>query len=430
MNAQKMTHYRWTICALLFFALTINFIDRQILALIKPILDAELGWSNKEFGMVNSAFQGAYGIGLIWFGWFIDRYGTRIGYALSMATWSVTAMAHALIGSVHSFMYVRIALGLSEGGNLPSVIKAAALWFPKRERAFATSIFNAGTHIGAIVAPLIVPFVALTWGWRAAFIGAGIAGFIWLLFWFPLYNVPEKIKRLNAAERAYINSDVEDKSSTEKSSISWLSLLKYPQTWSFVVAKFTTDPIWWFFMIWLPDYFNKTRGLNINQSWAHLISIYSIITVLSISGGWVTGYLNQRGWSVTRARKSGMFVFAILVLPIFAVTHVGDWSAVLLIALAGAAHQAWSANLFTTVSDMFPKYAVASVVGIGGLAGAIGGMIFPVFCGVVLDKFTAANNITAGYTQLFSICAFTYLITFAAHHFLAPRFEQLKLNSA
>ncbi len=428
MNSGKMTNYRWTICALLFFATTINYIDRQILSLIKPILDVELGWTNEEFGLVNSAFQGAYGIGLIAFGWFIDRFGTKIGYAVSIAAWSVAAIGHAFAGSVRGFLFARVALGLGEGGNFPSAIKATALWFPKRERAFATSIFNAGTNVGAIVAPATVPFIAAAWGWQAAFVAAGIAGFIWLFFWFPLYNVPEKIRRLNEVEREHINSDVEDKGSEGGRKYSWFKLLSYRQTWSFIVAKFATDPIWWFFLIWLPDYFNKTRGLQIKQSWVHLVTIYFIITVLSIIGGWVTGYLNKGGWSITRARKTGMFCFAILVLPIFAVTHVGDWAAVFLIALAGAAHQAWSANLFTTVSDMFPKNAIASVVGIGGLAGATGGMIFPWYCGRMLDKFTAAGNITAGYAILFSICAFAYLITFAIHHLLAPKFEQVTLK--
>ncbi|HEX5057481.1 MAG TPA: MFS transporter [Gammaproteobacteria bacterium] len=428
MTSQKMTNYRWTVCALLFFATTINYVDRQILSLIKPILDIELGWSNEEFGLVNSAFQGAYGIGLIGFGWFIDRFGTKIGYAASIAAWSLAATAHALVGSVTGFVCARIALGFGEGGNFPSAIKATALWFPKKERAFATSIFNAGTNVGAIVAPAVVPFIAYKWGWQAAFVAAGIAGFIWLFFWIPFYNVPEKIKYTGDAERAHINSDVEDRNGGERSRISWLSLLEYRQTWSFIVAKFMTDPVWWFFLIWLPDYFNKTRGLNIKQSWVHLVTIYSIITVLSIIGGWITGHLNQRGWTITRARKTGMFCFAVLVLPIFAVTQVGDWTAVLLIALAGAAHQAWSANLFTTVSDMFPRHAVASVVGIGGLAGATGGMFFPVYCGRMLDRFTAAGNVTAGYAVLFSICAFAYLITFAIHHLLAPRFEQVKLK--
>jgi ACS family hexuronate transporter-like MFS transporter len=425
---QKMTNYRWTICALLFFATTINYIDRQILSLIKPILDVELGWTNEEFGIVNSAFQGAYGVGLLLFGWFVDKFGTKIGYAVSIAAWSVAAIAHALVGSVRGFTIARMALGLGEGGNFPSAIKSTAIWFPKKERAFATSIFNSGTNAGAIIAPAIVPLIALSLGWQWAFIFAGIAGFIWLLFWFPLYNVPEKIKKLNEAEREHITSDVDDKASDENKKASWLRLLKHRETWSFIVAKFMTDPVWWFFLIWLPDYFKKTRGLDIKDSWVHLVTIYSIITVLSIMGGWITGYFARQGWSITRARKTGMFIFAVCVLPIFAVTSVGDWTAVLLISLAGSAHQAWSANLFTTVSDMFPKYAVASVVGLGGMAGALGGMYFPIYCGQMLDRFTAQGNVTAGYAILFSICAFAYLVTFAIHHFLAPRFEQVKLE--
>lgn len=428
LTAQKMTNYRWTICALLFFATTINYIDRQILSLIKPILDEELGWTNEEFGIVNSAFQGAYGIGLLLFGWFVDKFGTKIGYAVSIAAWSVAAIAHAFVGSVRGFTLARITLGLGEGGNFPSAIKSTALWFPKKERAFATSIFNSGTNAGAIVAPAIVPLIAFSLGWQWAFIFAGIAGFIWLLFWFPLYNVPEKIKKLNEAEREYITSDVEDKSSNEQKKASWLKLLGYRQTWSFILAKFMTDPVWWFFLIWLPDYFKKTRGLDIKDSWVHLVTIYSIITVLSIFGGWITGYFAKQGWTITRARKTGMFIFALCVLPIFAVTSVGDWSAVLLISLAGSAHQAWSANLFTTVSDMFPKYAVASVVGLGGLAGALGGMYFPIYCGQMLDRFTAQGNVTAGYAILFSICAFAYLVTFVIHHFIAPKFDQVKLD--
>jgi ACS family hexuronate transporter-like MFS transporter len=426
-DQKKMTSYRWTICSLLFFATTINYIDRQILSLIKPILDRELGWTNEEFGIVNSAFQGAYGIGMLLFGWFVDRFGTKIGYAVSIAAWSVAAVAHSLVFSVRGFMSARIALGLGEGGNFPSAIKSTALWFPKRERALATSIFNSGTNVGAIIAPAVVPWIALTWGWQAAFVAAGIAGFIWLLFWYPLYNVPEKIKRLNQEERDHINSDTED-NGTETIKVSWFKLLGHRQTWSFIVAKFMTDPIWWFFLIWLPDYFKKTRGLDIKDSWVHLVTIYTIITVLSIIGGWFTGYLNKSGWTVTRARKTGMFIFALCVLPVFAVTSVGDWTAVLLIALAGAAHQAWSANLFTTVSDMFPKFAVASVIGIGGLAGALGGMYFPIYCGKMLDQFTAKGNVTAGYAILFSICAFAYIITFVIHHLLAPKLEQVKLK--
>lgn len=420
--------YRWTICALLFFATTINYIDRQILSLLKPILDEQLKWTNEEFGLVNSAFQGAYAIGLLAFGWFIDKYGTKIGYGVSIVAWSVAALGHALVSSVGGFAVARIALGLSEGGNFPSAIKAVALWFPKKERALATSIFNSGTNVGAIIAPAVVPWIAFTWGWQGAFIAAGIAGFLWLFFWIPFYNVPEKIKHMTQSELAHIRSDADEKESTEK--IPWLRLLGYRQTWSFIVAKFLTDPIWWFFLIWLPDFFKQTRGLDIKKSWVHLVTIYFIVTVLSVIGGWVTGHLAKIGWTVTRARKTGMFIFALLVLPILAVTTVGDWSAVLLIGLAGAAHQAWSANLFTTVSDMFPKRAVASVIGIGGMAGAVGGMLFPYVTGRLLDAFKASGDVTAGYTILFAVCGFAYLVSFAIHHVLAPRFERFEMNEA
>lgn len=416
------SNYRWTICALLFLATTINYIDRQILSLIKPILDVELGWTNEQFGMVNSVFQGVYGIGLLIFGWLVDKYGAKAGYAISIVAWSLAAMGHSLVSTVSGFFMARAALGLGEGGNFPSAIKATALWFPKRERAFATSIFNSGTNVGAIVAPALVPWIAYEYGWQMAFIVAGAAGFLWLLLWIPFYNKPDNSKYLSKEEYDLIKSDSDEPAST-KPNVSWLGLLKYRQTWSFVVAKFMTDPVWWFFLIWLPDFFKKTRGLDIKQSWVHLVTIYTIVTVLSIFGGWVTGYLTSRGWSVTRARKTGMLIFALSVLPIFLVTSMGDWVAVLIIGLAGAAHQAWSANLYTTVSDMFPKYAVASVIGIGGLAGAIGGMLFPVFSGRLLDIFTAQGNVTGGYAVLFSICALAYVATFLIHHLLAPKFE-------
>jgi ACS family hexuronate transporter-like MFS transporter len=413
---------RWVVCALLFFATTINYIDRQILALIKEFLDRELGWSNEQFGLVNSAFQGAYAVGLLGFGWFVDKYGTKIGYAVSITLWSIAAMAHALVGSVGGFFTARVGLGISEGGNFPSAIKAVALWFPKRERAFATAIFNAGTNVGAIIAPATIPIIAFSLGWRWAFIFAGIAGFLWLLFWFPLYDIPEKRKRVSVEELELIRSDKDEQAPGGKP-MGWIRSMRHRQTWSFIVAKFMTDPVWWFFLIWLPDYFKATRGLNIKKSWVHLVTIYAIVTVLSIAGGWVTGYLTRRGWSVTRARKTGMLVFALCVLPILMATKVGDWPAVLIIGLAGSAHQAWSANLFTTVSDMFAKKDVGTIVGLGGMAGSIGGIIFPWFCGRVLDRYHTLGNVTAGYTILFAICAFAYLVAFVIHHLLAPKFE-------
>jgi ACS family hexuronate transporter-like MFS transporter len=415
------------VCSLLFLATTINYIDRQILALIKEFLDQELGWSNEQFGLVNSAFQGAYAVGLMAFGWFVDRYGTKIGYTVSIVLWSLAAMAHGAVGSVQGFFLARVGLGASEGGNFPSAIKAVALWFPKRERAFATAIFNSGTNVGAIIAPAVIPLIAYSLGWRWAFIFAGIAGFLWLLVWIPFYDVPEKERRVSAAELEHIRSD-KDEAQNTGSPMGWLASLRYRQTWSFIVAKFMTDPVWWFFLIWLPDYFKATRGLNIKQSWVHLVTIYVIVTVLSIAGGWLTGHLNKIGWSVTRARKTGMFLFALCVLPILVVTRVGDWPAVLLIGLAAAAHQAWSANLFTTVSDMFPKKDVATLIGVGGFAGSVGGILFPWFSGRLLDHFHKQGDVTQGYAVLFAICASAYLVSFAIHHVLAPRFEPFQMQ--
>ncbi len=417
--------YRWLVCALLFFATTVNYIDRQILSLLKPILDEELKWTNTEFGEVNAAFQGAYAIGLLGFGFLVDKFGTKVGYAVSIAAWSLAAIGHAAVGSVSGFVRARVALGLGEGGNFPSAIKAVALWFPRKERALATALFNSGTNVGAIVAPAVIPLVAELWGWRAAFVGAGIVGLLWLALWIPLYEIPERSKRLHPAELAHIQSDREVEHSSK---ISWGSLLKYRQTWAFVAAKFLTDPVWWFFLIWLPDFFKKTRGLDIKHSWVHLVLIYSIVTALSVIGGWLPGYLMRKGYTQSRARKTSMFAFSIAVLPILAVTQVGDWSAVLLIGLAGAAHQAWSANLFTSVSDVFPKRAVASVVGIGGMAGSFGGILFPLYSGKLLDRFQTTGNVTAGYAILFGICGFAYLVAFAINHFLAPRFTPLEIQ--
>jgi ACS family hexuronate transporter-like MFS transporter len=421
--ANTLGRYRWVICSLLFLATTINYIDRQVLSLIKGTLDVELGWTNTQFGYTNAAFQLAYAFSLFIFGWFIDRKGVKIGYAVSIAAWSLAAAGHALVGSLTGFISARIALGLGEGGNFPSSIKAVAHWFPKRERAFATALFNSGANVGAIVAPAIVPVIAAAFGWRAAFIVMGAVGFLWLLLWFPLYDDPERSKRLSAGELAHIRSD-SAAGAAEEGKLGWGTILGYRQAWSFIVAKLLTDPVWWFFLTWLPDLFKKKWGLDIKKSWVHLVTIYAIITVLSIVGGWLTGYLARRGWSTTRARKTGMFVFACCVLPIFFVTRLDPWPAVLLIGIAGAAHQAWSANLFTTTSDMFPKRAVASVVGVGGMAGSAGGFAFPIFAGALLDKLGAS-----GYAILFAICGSAYLVAFVLNHLLAPKFEPIEIRS-
>lgn len=420
--AVRTGKYRWVICALLFFATTINYIDRQILSLLKPILDDEIGWTSTQFGAINSAFQAAYGLSLFVFGWFIDKYGTKIGYATSILAWSIAAMGHALVTTLGGFFVARIALGLGEGGNFPAAIKATAQWFPKRERALATSLFNSGANVGAIVAPAVVPAIAFSMGWHWTFIFAGLAGLVWLFLWIPLFDFPERSPRVSAAELAHIESDSPD-AGDDVGEISWKAILRHREAWSFIAAKFLTDPVWWFFLIWLPDFFKKTRDLDIKSSWILLVSIYGIITVLSIFGGWVTGWLAGRGWSITYARKTGMFVFALCVVPIAFVTSVGDWTAVVLIGLAGAAHQAWAANLYTTVSDMFPKRVVASLIGIGSAAGSLGGMVFPIITGIVLDKYPN------GYTIIFVFCSVAYLLGFAVNHILAPRFEPVALRA-
>ncbi|MGH8048754.1 MAG: MFS transporter, partial [Chthoniobacterales bacterium] len=380
----------------------------------------------EQYGQVNAAFQGAYAAGLIAFGWFVDRFGTKIGYSVSIVAWSAAAAAHALVGTVSGFLTARIALGLGEGGNFPSAIKATAQWFPKRERAFATALFNSGANVGAIVAPAIVPVIAIKFGWHAAFLLAGILGLVWLVAWQMFYDIPERHKSVKASELALIEGDAADPADTG-GKVPWLHLLGYRQAWSFIAAKFLTDPIWWFFLLWLPDYLS-TRGVKFDKLGAPLMTIYVIVTVLSIIGSYLVGFFMARGWSVTKARKLGMLVFAICVLPTFIVPHVSLWTAVALFGLAGAAHQAWSANLFTTVSDMFPKRAVASLIGIGGMAGSIGGMLFPIWCGKVLDHYKASGNVVEGYSHILPICAFAYLVALGVNTLLAPKFDQVRLK--
>ncbi len=425
-TAAAVGNYRWFICALLFFATMIIYVDRQILSLLKGTLEQEFHWTNEQFGLINAYFQGAYGLGLLGFGWFVDRFGVKIGYAVSIGCWSLSAMGHGLVHSVAGFKVARISVGLSESGNFPSAIKAAAQWFPKKQRALATVIFNSGSNVGPVLAPATIPFIAAAWGWRSTFIIAGLTGLVWLTAWWIVFDLPERHKRVKPAELAWIQSDAAETINKEK--IPWLRLLKYRQTWSFVVGKFMTDPIWWFLLVWLPDYFKASRDVDIKKGWIYISAIYGIVTVLSILGGWFTGHLNQRGWSVTAARKTGMLIFALCVVPIFYVTKCGVWGAVGLIGLAAAAHQAWSGNLFTTVSDMFPKKAVASVVGIGGLAGCGGAMLFQVATGKLLDHFHMVNRVTEGYSILFGICACAYVVAFLLQHLLAPRFEPFDLD--
>ncbi len=415
------SNHRWVILALLFFATTINYIDRSILSLIKPeYLDKELGWSNTQYGYVNSAFQFAYALGLLGFGWFIDRFGTKIGYTVSIVFWSVAAAGHAAVGSVMGFATARVFLGLGEGGNFPAAIKTVAQWFPRAERAFANALFNSGSNIGSVVAPLVVLPIAAAWGWRSTFVIAGIAGILWVFFWIPLFRNPPAQA---------------DDSPADDEKVSWGSLFNTRQAWAYMVAKFLTDPVWWFYLIWLPDYFKKEQHLDLKAlgvvpslldpiaffGWMFsqpLVVLYSIVTVLSIFAGWLVKRFAESGFDIVKVRKVSMLIFALCSLPIFFVRGLGMWDAVFLIAFAASAHQAWSASIYATVSDTFPKKAVASVSGLGGFAGSIGGMIFPIVAGMVLDA-----NPTGGYAILFSFCAFAYVVAFAIHHLLVPKLE-------
>jgi ACS family hexuronate transporter-like MFS transporter len=425
-TAEPTGHYRWGICALLFFATTINYMDRQILALLKPLLDQQLHWSNQEFGWVMGAFQFAYAFGLLGFGRLVDRIGTKAGYALSIFAWSVAALGHAMVSTVSGFLAARVCLGLGEGGNFPAAIKSVAIWFPKKERAFATSVFNSGANVGALIAPAIVPWIAIKWGWQAAFIAAGGAGLIWLFFWSFLYEVPEKSRRLSQAELAFIDSDRDEGHEEGHRPITWAHLLARPQSWSFVVAKAITDPIWWFFLTWTPDYFHESRHLDLNASSKYLVSIYGMVTVLSILGGWIPGRLIRAGWTVTKARKVCLLFYAICVIPMLFATGVGDWGAVLILGLAASAHQAWSANLYSTVSDMFPKRAVATLIGLGGTAGSAIGILVPGLTGLLIDHFKGSE--TTAYSILFGIISFSYVIAFALQHLLAPSFKPLPFS--
>ena len=422
----KIGKYRWTICALVFFATTINYLDRQVIGILKPVLKSDLGIGEAEYGYIVSAFQFAYAIGMVIAGRVIDKIGTKIGYALSLILWSFAAIGHALAKGPFGFGVARAFLGISEAGNFPAAIKTIAEWFPKKERALATGIFNSGTNIGAIIAPIVVPWLASQYGWQMAFIATGLVGFIWLIFWFIYYEVPEKQKRLGQAEMAYIKSDQEDES---KESIPWLKLLQYRQTWAFFVGKFLTDPIWWLYLFWIPGWLADVRNLDIKSFGLPLVVIYTATTVGSIFGGWLSSFLISRGYPVNKSRKWTMLLFAFLVTPIaFAqTTGIGLWGAIGLISLAAASHQAWSANIFTTVSDMFPKRAVGSVIGIGGMAGSIGGILIAIFAGNILKFWEAKGAIQTGYFTLFLIASVAYLIAWVIFNLLAPNMKKVDL---
>lgn len=415
---ERIGRRRWMICGLLFFAATINYIDRQVIGILKPTLQTEIGWTEIEYSWIVFSFQAAYAIGLLFVGNFIDRVGTRIGASVSITIWSIAAMAHALVYSVMGFAAARFALGIGEAGYFPGAIKTVSEWFPKKERALATGIFNAGTNVGALVTPLVVPWIAVTWGWQEAFIITGAIGFIWLVFWLMFYRKPEDDTRLSKAELAYIRSDPPEPTAR----IPWGKLFPHRQTWAFAIGKFLTDPIWWVYLFWLPDFLNKQHGLDLKSFGIPLAVIYIIADVGSVGGGWISSTLIKRGWTINAARKTAMLICALSVTPIiFASLTSNLWVAVLLIGLAAAAHQGWSANIFTLTSDMFPRQAVGSVVGIGGMAGSIGGMLIALVVGQVLQ-------FTGSYVPIFAIAASAYLVALGVIHLLAPKLEPANLG--
>jgi ACS family hexuronate transporter-like MFS transporter len=429
-------NFRWVVCALLFFAATINYVDRQVIGILKPTLQQEFGWSEIDYADIVFAFQLAYAIGLLLAGPIMDRIGARRGFIVAITVWSLAAMLHAeatVIGgpmaailsafglvyttSVAGFIGARFLLGLGEAGNFPAAIKVVADWFPKRERAFATGLFNSGTNIGALLTPLIVPWITLTWGWYWAFVATGAIGFAWLLFWMPLYRDPERHPRLSAQELAYIRSDPPEPAAR----VPWSSLLPKRQAWAFMVGKFLTDPIWWLYLFWIPDFLNRSHGIDLRLIGPPLVVIYLVADVGSISGGWLSSTLIKRGWSVNAGRKTAMLVCALAVLPMMFASGARDlWVAVGLISIAAAAHQGWSANLFTLVSDTFPRQAVGSVVGLGGMAGAVGGMLIAKLTGYLLQ-------VTGSYVPVFLMASFAYLIALALIHLLVPRLEPARV---
>ncbi|MGD9590467.1 MAG: MFS transporter [Pyrinomonadaceae bacterium] len=437
----RVGHYRWLICALLFFAATVNYIDRQVLGILKNTLQTEFGWTELDYSWIVFSFQTAYALGLLVVGRMMDRFGTKKGFAYSITLWSLAAMAHAwavpigiagasvlaIFGvvsestafvSVVGFIIVRFLLGLGEAGNFPASIKTVAEWFPKKERALATGIFNSGTNVGALATPLVVPWIAYTYGWYEAFIITGVIGFIWLFFWLLIYRKPEEHPRLSKEEFAYIQSDPVEPAVK----VPWKRLFPHRQTWAFAIGKFMTDPIWWVYLFWIPDFLQRQHGLDIKTFGPPIAVIYIIADIGSIGGGYISSRLIKNGWTINASRKTAMLVCALAVLPIVIASMTSNlWLSVVLIGIAAAAHQGWSANIFTLTSDMFPKQAVGSVVGIGGMFGAIGGMVIAPVVGYILAT-------TGSYVPIFIIAASAYLIALAVIHLLAPKLEPANIR--
>jgi ACS family hexuronate transporter-like MFS transporter len=412
-------YFRWIICTLLLLGVTKNYMDRQVLGVLKTTLQHNFGWNEIDYGNLVFAFQAAYAVGMLLVGRLVDRFGVRLGYAMTMIFWSLASMCHALATSLTGFMIARASLGFAESGVFPCSIKSVAEWFPNKERSFAIGIFNAGANVGAIITPLLVPWIAIHWGWRWAFILTGGIGFIWVVLWLMLYRKPEDHRRVSKAELEYIRSDPAGPTTRMK----WLSLASYRQTWAFVVGKFLIDPVWWFYLYWVPDFLQRKHGLALMQIGVPILVIYVISDIGSVAGGWFSSSLIKRGRSVNFARKATMLICALCILPImFAYRVESMWGAVVIIGLAAGGHQGFSANLFAVPSDTFPAQAVGSVVGMGGMAGAIGGMLIAKVVGYTLQW-------TGSYMVPFFIAGSSYLLALACIQLLSPRLEPVRLRS-
>jgi ACS family hexuronate transporter-like MFS transporter len=411
--AARAGHYRWIICGMLFAATAINYVDRQIIGVLKPVLQTDFAWSEMNYADIVFWFQAAYALGYLAFGRLADKIGARLGYGLAIVTWTAAHMAHAAVHSLFGFQLVRFALGLGESGNFPAGLKAVAEWFPKSERALATGIFNAGSNIGAIITPMLVPAITLAWGWRAAFLITGLFSVVWLIVWLIVYRDPAKHPRVNPAELAYIRQDPEEPAQT---AIKWRRLLPLRATWAFAIPKFLIDPIWWMFLFWLPDFFAKRHDLDLKSFGPPLVAVYLLSDVGSVAGGWLSSSLLARGLPLHAARKYAMLICALAVTPIMFAMYIDNlWLAVAVVGVAAAAHQGFSCNLLTMPSDIFPRSAVGSIVGIGGTAGAVGGMLMAKYAGWVLESI-------GSYTPIFVVAGSVYLLALAILHLLSPRY--------
>jgi ACS family hexuronate transporter-like MFS transporter len=426
----KIKNYRWIVVVLVFLATTINYLDRQIIGLLKPILEIEFNWTETDYARIVMAFTAAYAIGLALSGWLIDKVGTKLGYTITIVFWSVAGMLHAVARGALGFGLARVGLGLGEAGNFPAAVKTVAEWFPKKERGLATGIFNSGTSVGVVSALAIVPWILSHYGWQEVFWITGGLGFIWLIFWLIFYEIPSKQKRLTTDEYTLITSGQEqEENENESVSINWFKLFSFPQTWAFIAGKAFIDPIFWFFLFWLPSYFSSTYHLDLKKPSLELMIIYIATTLGSIGGGYFSSWLIKRGWPTLKARKTALLIFAILEVSIILAQFATNvWMVVALISLAVAVHQAWATNIFTIASDLFPKQAVSSVVGLAGMAGAVGGIFFPMLVGYLLDTYKAAGNLAAGYNILFTICGFTYLTVWTIIHLLTRKSKLVELN--